>query len=212
MTSKRTAVSRRPQRRQSTEVRRTQIADAARTVAVKYGSEHVTVRRIAKEIGVSEGALYRHFKSKHDILSLMVERIQEDLVADIQGGAAGQTPLGILDNALRNHISSIEQRKGVSFQVIAEIISLGDTRLNKQASEALDKYAGLIRDLLSEGIEAGEIRKDVDPEKAATLITAAIQGLVSRWALGKYSFNLEQLYLSLWSMLRATFVSVRKPS
>ena len=211
MTSKRTAVSRRPQRRQSTEVRRTQIADAARTVAVKYGSEHVTVRRIAKEIGVSEGALYRHFKSKHDILSLMVERIQEDLVADIQGGAAGQTPLGILDNALRNHISSIEQRKGVSFQVIAEIISLGDKRLNKQASEALDKYAGHIRDLLSQGIEAGEIRKDVDPEKAATLITAAIQGLVSRWALGKYSFNLEQQYLSLWSMLRATFVSVRKP-
>ena len=212
MTSKRTAVSRRPQRRQSTEVRRTQIADAARTVAVKYGSEHVTVRRIAKEIGVSEGALYRHFKSKHDILSLMVERIQEDLVADIQGGAAGQTPLGILDNALRNHISSIEQRKGVSFQVIAEIISLGDKRLNKQASEALDKYAGHIRDLLSEGMEAGEIRKDVDPEKAATLITAAIQGLVSRWALSNYSFDLEQQYLALWSMLRATIVSVRKPS
>ena len=212
MTSKRTAVSRRPQRRLSTEVRRTQIADAARTVAVKYGSEHVTVRRIAKEIGVSEGALYRHFKSKHDILSLMVERIQEDLVADIQGGAAGQTPLGILDNALRNHISSIEQRKGVSFQVIAEIISLGDKRLNKQASKALDKYAGHIRDLLSQGIEAGEIRKDVDPEKAATLITAAIQGLVSRWALGNYSFNLEEEYLALWNMLRATFVNVRKPS
>ena len=212
MTSKRTTVSRKPQGRQSTEVRRKQIADAARTVAVRYGSEHVTVRRIAKEIGVSEGALYRHFKSKHDILSLMVERIQEDLVADIQGGAVGQTPLGILDNALRNHISSIEQRKGVSFQVIAEIISLGDKKLNKQASEALDKYAGLIGDLLSEGIEAGEIRKDVDPEKAATLITAAIQGLVSRWALGKYSFNLEEEYLALWNMLRATFVSVRKPS
>lgn len=212
MTSKRTTVSRRPQKRQSTEVRRTQIADAARTVAVRYGSEHVTVRRIAKEIGVSEGALYRHFKSKHDILSLMVERIQEDLVADIKGGAAGQTPLGILEGALRNHISSMEQKKGVSFQVIAEIISLGDKKLNRQASEALDKYAGHIRDLVSEGIEAGEIRKDVDPDKAATLITAAIQGLVSRWALSSYSFNLEQQYLALWSMLRATIVSVREPS
>ena len=212
MTSKRTAVSRRPQRRQSTEVRRTQIADAARTVAVKYGSEHVTVRRIAKEIGVSEGALYRHFKSKHDILSLMVERIQEDLVADIKGGAAGETPLRTLEGALRNHISSMEQKKGVSFQVIAEIISLGDKKLNRQASEALDKYAGHIRDLLSEGMEGGEIRKDVDPEKAATLITAAIQGLVSRWALSNYSFNLEQQYLALWSMLRATIVSVRRPS
>jgi AcrR family transcriptional regulator len=193
-------------------VRRTQIADAARTVAVKYGSEHVTVRRIAKQIGVSEGALYRHFKSKHDILSLMVERIQEDLVADIQRGAAGQTPLGTLDIVLRNHISSIEQRKGVSFQVMAEIISLGDKKLNRQASEALDKYTGHIRDLLSEGMKAGEIRKDVDPEQAATLITAAIQGLVSRWALSNYGFNLEQQYLALWSMLRATIVSVRKPT
>jgi AcrR family transcriptional regulator len=212
MTSRRSTVSRKPQKRQSTEVRRTQIADAARTVAVKYGSEHVTVRRIAKEIGVSEGALYRHFKSKHDILSLMVERIQEDLVADIKGGAAGQTPLETLEGALRNHISSMEQRKGVSFQVIAEIISLGDKKLNRQASEALDKYAGHIRDLLSEGIEAGEIRKDADPERAATLLTAAIQGLVSRWALSNYSFNLEQQYLALWSMLRATIVSVRKPT
>jgi AcrR family transcriptional regulator len=208
----RAATSRKPQKRQSTEVRRTQIADAARSVAVKYGSEHVTVRRIAKEIGVSEGALYRHFRSKHDILSLMVERMQEDIVGGIKEGAAGQTPLGILEGALRNHMSSIEQRRSVSFQVIAEIISLGDKELNRQASEALDSYAGHIRDLLSEGIEAGEIRKDVDPEKAATLITAAIQGLVSRWALGNYSFNLEQQYLALWNMLRATIVSVRKPS
>jgi AcrR family transcriptional regulator len=207
MTSKRTTVSRRPQRRQTTEVRRTQIADAARTVAVRYGSEHVTVRKIAKEIGVSEGALYRHFKSKHDILSLMVERIQEDLVADIQRGAAGQTPLGTLDSALRNHISSIEQRKGVSFQVMAEIISLGDKKLNRQASEALDKYTGHIRDLLSEGMKAGEIRKDVDPEQTATLITATIQGLVSRWALSSYGFNLEQQYLALWNMLRGAIVS-----
>jgi AcrR family transcriptional regulator len=210
MKSKRATVSRKPRKYRSTEVRRTQIADAARTVAVKYGSEHVTVRRIAKQIGVSEGALYRHFKSKHDILSLMVERIQEDLVADIQRGAAGQTPLGTLDSALRNHISSIEQRKGVSFQVMAEIISLGDKKLNRQASEALDKYTGHIRDLLSEGMKAGEIRKDVDPEQAATLITAAIQGLVSRWALSSYSFNLEQQYLALWNMLRGAIVSQRK--
>jgi len=205
-------VSKKVQRRQSTEVRRTQIADAARTLTVKYGSEHLTVRRIAKEIGVSEGALYRHFKSKRDILSLMVERVEEDLVRDIrEGGAAvaGHTPLEILDGLLKNHISAIEQRKGVSFQVIAEVISLGDKKLNRQASEALDRYTGHIRDILSEGIKAGEIRKDIDPEDAATLVTAAIQGLVGRWALGNYSFNLEQQYLALWSILREAIVTDR---
>jgi AcrR family transcriptional regulator len=200
-------MSKRPQKRRSTEVRRRQIADAARTIAVKYGSEHITVRKIAKEIGVSEGALYRHFKSKRDILSLMVERIEEDLAGDIEkGSAAGSTPLGILDSSLRNHVSAIQQRRGVSFQVIAEIISLGDKKLNRQSSEALSVYTGRIRDILSAGIDAGEIRKDLDPEKAAILIAAALQGLVGRWALGNYDFDLEKEYLSGWLLLREAIV------
>jgi AcrR family transcriptional regulator len=208
MTSKRTADPKRPRKRQRTEVRRTQIADAARTIAVKSGSEHVTVRRIAKEIGVSEGALYRHFKSKRDILSLMVERIEEDLVGDIEkGSATGGTPLETLDSSLRNHISSIQQRRGVSFQVMAEIISLGDKKLSRQASQALDAYTKRIRDILSAGIDTGEMRKDVDPEKAATLIAATLQGLVSRWALSNYDFDLEREYLSTWLLLREALVS-----
>ena len=36
------------------------------------------------------------------------------------------------------------------------------------------------------------------PEETAILITAVVQGLVSRWALGNYSFNLEQQYFALW--------------
>jgi AcrR family transcriptional regulator len=202
-----TSMPKRTQRRQSREVRRTQIADAARIIAVKYGTEHVTVRRIAKEIGVSEGALYRHFKSKRDILSLMVERIEEDLVRDIEkGSAAGSTPLEVLDSSLRNHVSAIRQRRGVSFQVMAEIISLGDKKLSKQASQALGAYTGRIRDILSAGVGAGEIREDVDPEKAAILITAALQGLVSRWAVSNYEFNLEQEYASMWGLLREAVV------
>lgn len=195
------------QRRLSTEVRRAQIADAARAVAVRYGTEHVTVRRIAKEIGVSEGALYRHFKSKRDILSLMVERIEEELVGDIEKGiSAEDRPLEMLDKSLRNHISASEKRRGVSFQVVAEIISLGDKRLSKQASQALDAYTGRIRDILVRGIKAGEIRRDVDPDRVAMLIAAAVQGLVSRWALSNYAFNLEQEYASLWIVLREGIV------
>ncbi len=70
--------------RENTQVRRKQIVAAARKLIVKYGSEHITVRRIAKEIGVSEGAIYRHFKSKTDVLSLMVDDIEETLIGDVE--------------------------------------------------------------------------------------------------------------------------------
>jgi len=52
------------QKRKETAVRQKEIISAARKLIVKYGSEHVTVKRMANEIGVSEAAIYRHFKSK----------------------------------------------------------------------------------------------------------------------------------------------------
>jgi len=59
-------------KRQNTFVRQKQIVNAVRRLITKYGSEQITVRRIAKEIGISEGSIYRHFKCKRDILLLLV--------------------------------------------------------------------------------------------------------------------------------------------
>ena len=194
-------------KRRNTEVRRRQIVDAARELIIKYGSEHITGRRIAKEIGITEGAISRHFKSKRDILSFLIEDVEANLVADIEREmTSGATPLQVIDNTMKSHISSIEQRRGVTFLVIAEIISLGDKKLNRQASEVLNRYTGRIRDILSEGVKSGEIRDDVAPETAAVLLSATIQGLVNLWALSNYSFSLEESYLSLWRMLREVVI------
>lgn len=189
--------------RQRTEVRRAQIADVARQVIIKHGSEHVTIRRIAREIGITEGAIYRHFKSKRDILSHLVEDIEMNLVGDIDKGiASGGTPLQMIDTTLKRHISRIQQRKGVSFLVIAEIISLGDQKLNQQMTEVLNRYMARIADLVSEGVRSGEVRKDVSPETMAVLLLSTLHGLVNMWALSHHGFNLEERYLTLWEMLK----------
>lgn len=197
------------QKRKSTLARQTQIVEAARKLIIKHGSEHLTVRRIAREIGVSEGALYRHFKSKRDILLLLVEHIEHNLLGDINQPGVESTPLNTLDSLLRNHISSIEQRRGISFQVIAEIISFGDKKLNRKVTEVINKYIFRIRDVLSQGVEAGEIRPDLDLDGAASLLFGMIQGLVNIWALADYSFNLEQKYTSAWKFFQQAVTASR---
>ncbi len=193
----------RTQRRQRTEVRRAEIADAAGAVMIRRGSEHITIKEIAREIRLSEGAIYRHFRNKRDILSLMVEHAEESLSDDIERSfRPGRTPLQVLEKALQKHVSGIAQRHGVSFQVIAEIVSLGDKELNRQASEGLDRYTGRIRDLLSDGIKHGEVREEVDPEAAALLVASMIQGLVNSWALSNHEFDLGERYEALWGILR----------
>jgi len=192
---------------ESTTVRQKQIVNAARKVIIKYGSEHITVKRIAKEVGISEAAIYRHFKSKKDVLSLLADHIEQSLVGDITRiTTEGHTPLEILDGVLRSHLSAVEQRRGISFQVIAEIISLGDKRLNKKISHAIDRYMDCLKNLLAEGVRSGEVREDIDSDAAATALFGIVQGLANIWAPSNYSFDLQEKYSLLWNSFREAVI------
>jgi AcrR family transcriptional regulator len=191
-------------KRENTEVRQQQIVDAAAILIFKYGSEHLTVKRIAAEVGISEAAIYRHFKSKKSILSFLLRHIEEVLLSDISPEAVANesVTLDTIEKIIRNHFSMISMRKGISFQVIAEIISLGDRKLNKQASQTIDKYISRLKELLTDGVREGAVRQDIDLEASATLLFTLIQGLVNIWSLSDGSFTLIEKYTSLWQIYR----------
>ena len=102
---------------------------------------------------------------------------------------------------MRNHLSSLEQRRGISFLVIAEIISLGDKKLNRKIFGVLNQYISRIKELLAKGAESGEVGQDIDLDMAATMFFGMTQGLVTIWALSDHSFSVEQRYASLWDVL-----------
>jgi AcrR family transcriptional regulator len=193
--------------RKDTLIRQKEIVSAARKLIVKYGSEHVTVRKMAQEIGVSEGAIYKHFKSKRDILAFLIDDIETTLLSDIDNSYNKNiATISILEKIIIEHISAIEQRKGVTFQVIAEIISLGDKKLNKKIYTVINKYIDRIEAILAEGIENGIIRSDIDLTAAARLFFSLTQGLVSIWALSQYSYNLSSEYKSVLAIFLKAIV------
>jgi AcrR family transcriptional regulator len=196
------------QKHRTTAVRRKQITSAARKLIIKYGGEHLTVRRMAEEVGISEAAIYRHFKSKKDILFLLADDIEQNLVGDIaKESSNGHNSLEALDSVLRSHLSAIERRRGVSFRIIAEIISLGDKKLNRKISETIGKYIDCLKELLAKGVESGEIKSDIDLDAAAILLFGVVQGLVNIWALGNYNFDPMKRYEPLWHILRRAIVA-----
>src|SRR3989304_1403828 len=182
-------------RHKSSELRKQQIISAARKLIFKYGSQHVTLRKIAKEVGLTEAAIYRHFPSKKSIMSLMADHIAENLLGDIEKAKEqGSTKLETLDLTMRRHFSAIEQRQGLSFTVIAEIITLGDKTLNSKVADIIDKYINALKDLLSQGVITGEIRGDIDLHAAAQILFGMIQGLGNVWTLNNRKFNLVERY------------------
>lgn len=181
--------------------RQQQIIDAARRLICKHGSEQLTVRRIAKEVGISEAAIYRHFQSKKSIISMMADHISNNLIGDIHKARdVSNTRLETLHLTMKNHFSAIEQRRGLSFRVIAEIITLGDKKLNKKIAEIIDNYINALEELLSQGVVSGEIRTEVDLHTAAMLLFGMIQGLGNIWTLNNGNFNLAERYEKSWQL------------
>jgi AcrR family transcriptional regulator len=189
--------------RRSTTVRKKQIMDAARKLIMRSGSEHVTIKNMAKEVGISDSAIYRHFKSKTEILSFLADNVSAGLIHDIEmARGVGFNSMNIIDEILRTHLSKIKQKRGLSFLVLAEIISFGNKSLNKKVSDNIQIYVDRLRVVLSDGVRAGVVRKDVDLDAAALLLFGMIQGLVNMWALNAYKFDLVKRYSDLWGVCR----------
>jgi AcrR family transcriptional regulator len=180
--------------------RKEQIVNAARKLVIKVGSENVTVRRIAEEVGFSEAAVYRHFRSKKDILYLLVENIETSLISDLAIG--GRQEGDVLETILLRHLSFIEMRRGISFQVIAEIISLGDKRLNRRIYDTIEKYIEKLKTILVKEVSKGKLRRDIDVDATAFIIFSVVQGLSNIWTLSNYSFDPKEKFNVVLSTLR----------
>jgi AcrR family transcriptional regulator len=194
-------------RRESTAVRQEQIIEAAQKLILKYGSEHVTIRRIAKEVGISEGAIYRHFKSKSDLFSLLLDNVGLNMLGEIESSITAEGSVAAsLRNILTTQLANINKRHGMSFQVIAEVISLGDRKLNRQLAGIMGKYLLRIKELLDKGIESGELRGDIDPEAAAMLYFGMVESLSNYWTLSNYKFGLEEKMQPMWEIFHQAIV------
>jgi AcrR family transcriptional regulator len=191
------------QKHESTEIRRRQIIDAARQLIIRHGSENVTIRGISGEIGLSEAAIYRHFKNKRDILFLLADDIGDILLDDIELSITRKgSVVDKLNRVWLRQISAISQRRGVSFLIMAEIISFGDSELNARMASGIAAYIARLQTLFDEGVKNNELRNNLDPQAAALQMFCMIQGIVNLWALNNFGFDLKRRYNPVWTSFR----------
>jgi len=162
---------------QSLTPKQTEIADAALKIIGERGIASLTTASLAEELGVSSGAPFRHFSSREEILEAAAQRVA-DIVADTYPKAT-LPPLDRLRALFLARVTTVGQRAGVARFIFSDQFALA------LPPAAVERMLDLVRgtrsfvfQALEEGMEYGEIRRDLPPKALLPIVMGTLQHLV----------------------------------
>ena len=181
--------------------RRPEIADAALRVIAREGLGRFTSLAIAREVGLTDGALFRHFASKDAIVDAAIDRVEELLFAGFPPRAAD--PVARLGEFFRQRVSVLLEHPGISSLVATdELAKAGSAQGARRVLEFRRRSADFVRACLVEAERAGRLVPGVGAEEAAVVVLGALAALAHSTA-APWRASSAELAPRVWSALES---------
>lgn len=150
-------------------------------LAAEQNPNDITTSAIAKYMGLTQGALFRHFISKEAIWQTVMEWVADCLMTRVDHAAeTAPSPLAALEAIFMTHIDFVSRHPGVPRMLLAELQRAGMTPAKKMVQTLLKSYEERLCSIIEQGKLCGELEPAVATASAATLFIGTIQGLVIR--------------------------------
>lgn len=179
--------------RLSSPARQEQIIETVIALAAEHSPGQITMQEIADAIGLSQGALFRHFPNKEAIWLAAISWLEDNLLGTLESAAGKATsPLDGLHQVFFSHVDFVVKRPGVPRLIFNELQQPSDSAIKAAVRKMLSRYRRLVSRLLSAAAAGGEIDRNIDVGAAATLFLGSIQGLVMQSMLADHVNTMQQ--------------------
>ena len=174
------ATSNQPARKRlGADERREEIIRVTLELAAQQGVDDVTTQDMAQAMGLTQGAVFRHFPSKDAIWLAVMQWVRDRLMTVLGRAAAqGHDPLDALQRMFFAHIDFIAGHPAIPRVLMSEHLHGRSPVLRQLVTEIMLGYEAKIAGLLADAQAQGLARADLDAHAAATLYIGMIQGLV----------------------------------
>ena len=161
------------------EERRALTIEAVIELAGSHNPSEITTSAIARQMNLTQGALFRHFSTKEALWQAVMEWVQDRLLARIDQAAHNiKSPLAAMEAMFMSHIEFVIEHPGVPRMLFGELQRAESTPAKRVAQMLVQRYAERICTCIEQGKAIKEISLDVDTRSAATLFLGTVQGLV----------------------------------
>ncbi|BEU05288.1 nucleoid occlusion factor SlmA [Agarivorans sp. OAG1] len=187
--------------------RREQILQAlARMLETSHG-QRITTASLAKEVGVSEAALYRHFPSKARMFEGLIEFIEETLLSRINLIQEEQKDtLNRCQHILMLLLGFAERNPGLSRILTGDALQGEHERLRARVSILFDKIEVQLKQVLRER----RLREGqgflIEENSLATLLLAYTEGRISQYVRSEFKLEPTAQFDTHWGFLKQQLV------
>ncbi len=155
-----------------------EILQAAIRLYRRFGPTKVTMDNVATATGRSRSSLYYYFKDRDEIFQAVLERIAEDVAAEIRlkVNAAANLHDKIYAFCLAK-INTTEEWKRV-FKTMDQLMSADEKSKHSKVQDALhNKLMYLERGILIEVLSAAGLQNNAEQDMLAFIISSSIRGV-----------------------------------
>ena len=157
---------------------RRELLDVAIDCFARFGYQATSIDRIAREAGVTKGALYYHFKDKADLLFAAVKsrvgQWERRVVDEVRPVASAAARLRQVAQVCLDHATKSNHRR----MIITLMVEALDTNapLSAEFRAMMRRFREFVASVVAGGQRRGEFRLDVDPAVAAEVYAGAVMG------------------------------------
>lgn len=162
--------------------RRQQILEALAHMLEANPGTRITTAGLAKEVGVSEAALYRHFPSKSKMFEGLIEFIEETLFSRINIILTEEsTAAKRCEKMLTLLLTFAERNPGITRILTGDALSGETERLHQRVAQLFDRLETQLKQVIREAEMREGLRPAIPLAAAANLLLSAAEGRISQF-------------------------------
>jgi AcrR family transcriptional regulator len=192
--------------RRTTDVRQMQIVDAAMRIIATKGTRRFTAELLGAEVGVTGGAIFRHFKSMDAIVNAVADRMETILFEGFPPEATD--PIKRLGEFFQHRVRAIVAYPHVSRILLSDHLAQAGGPTHARRIEAFRRRSrNFVFQCLCEARESGILNRGIEPEEGTILIVGSILALAHVKTRVPKTREVGQLAHKVWQTMEILFRS-----
>jgi TetR/AcrR family transcriptional regulator len=192
--------------------RRQQILECLASMLEASPGERITTAALAKEVGVSEAALYRHFPSKSKMFEGLIEFIEETIFSRVTLILAEEkTTLKRCEKILSLLLTFAERNPGLTRLLTGDALTGETERLRARIAQFFDRIETQLKQILREA----ELREGLHPQlpvaAAANMLIALVDGRIAGFVRTEFRRRPTEHWLEQWQLIAQGFLVASSP-